>query len=79
MLVCEGCGGKDGGLLGQIAYTHVVHRSRAREFSWGIAEDRRRFSPKANPPRLRFTLISKDGGLETAFELDHNAPGSLPK
>jgi len=31
------------------------------------------FSPKANPVRLRFILISKDGRLETAFELDRNA------
>jgi hypothetical protein len=37
----------------------------------------RRFVSSANPPRLRFTLISKDSRLETAFELDHNARGSL--
>jgi hypothetical protein len=26
----------------------------------------------AIPTRLRFTLISRDGGLETAFKLDYN-------
>jgi hypothetical protein len=29
-------------------------------------------SRPAIPARLRFTLISRDGGLETAFKLDHN-------
>jgi hypothetical protein len=35
----------------------------------------RRFLANANPAsptRLRFTLISRDGGLETAFDLDYN-------
>ena len=35
----------------------------------------RRSSPDANPARptrLRFTLISRDGELETAFKLDYN-------
>jgi hypothetical protein len=31
-----------------------------------------------NSSRLRFNLISRDGRLETAFELDRNARGSFP-
>ena len=32
----------------------------------------------ANPPRLGFTLITRDGRLDTTFELAHGAGGSLP-
>ena len=39
---------------------------------------RRSFS-SANPPRLRFVLISRDGGLKTTFELDHNTRGGCSK
>jgi hypothetical protein len=39
----------------------------------------RRSYAHANPARLGFTLISKDGKLETAFELDHSARGSFLK
>jgi hypothetical protein len=39
----------------------------------------RRFVSNANPLRLGFTLISRDGSLETAFELDQSARGSIPK
>jgi hypothetical protein len=39
----------------------------------------RRSFPNANSARFNFTLISRNGKLETAFELDHNARGSFPK
>src|SRR5215207_3535866 len=42
-------------------------------------ESRRRSFRGANPVRLGFTLISKDGRVETAFELDHNARGGFSK
>jgi hypothetical protein len=32
-----------------------------------------------NPARLRFTLIWRNGELETAFERDRNARGNFPK
>src|ERR687890_505542 len=41
-------------------------------------ESRRGSFSEANPARLRFNLISRDGRLETAFELDRNARGSFP-
>jgi len=46
---------------------------------WETAGTSRRSFSSANPPRLGFILISKDGGLETAFHLDHDARGSLPR
>jgi hypothetical protein len=39
---------------------------------WEDVGTSRRYSPSANPPRLGFTLTSRDGGLETAFKLDYN-------
>jgi hypothetical protein len=46
---------------------------------WETVGTSRRFVSNANPLRLGFTLISRDGSLETAFELDQSARGSIPK
>ncbi len=40
---------------------------------WEDVGTSRRFVSNANPLRLGFTLILRDGSLETAFELDQNA------
>ena len=39
-----------------------------------VGTSRRSFSDanSTTPTRLRFTLISRDGGLETTFKLDYN-------
>ncbi len=42
---------------------------------WEDVGTSRRLSSSANPPRLRFTLTSRDGRLETAFELSYDTPG----
>src|SRR5918994_1206794 len=42
-------------------------------------EFRRRSYAAANPARLRFTLICRDGRQETAFKLDRNAQASFAK
>jgi hypothetical protein len=47
--------------------------------SWTAVRTLRRSFSSANSPRLGFTLISKDGKLETAFALYHNARGSFSK
>jgi hypothetical protein len=46
---------------------------------WEDVGTSRRFVSNANPLRLGFTLILMDGSLETAFELDQSARGSIPK
>jgi len=43
-----------------------------------VGTSRRSFS-EANPAPLKFVLISRNGRLETAFELDHNARGNFPR
>jgi hypothetical protein len=61
----------DGGLKMSAAF--------GEEPVWEDVGTSRRSFPDANPPRLGFTLISKDGRLETAFQLDHDARGSYPR
>jgi hypothetical protein len=46
---------------------------------WETVGTSRRFFSSANPPRLRFTLTSKEGRLDTALHLDHNAQGGYRK
>ena len=46
---------------------------------WEDVGTSRRFDSSANPARLRFTLISKSSGLETAFHLGHSPLGTFPK
>jgi hypothetical protein len=46
---------------------------------WEDIGTSRRYSSSANLPRLGFTLISKNGSLETAFHLDHNARGMFSR
>jgi hypothetical protein len=43
----------------------------------GRGESRRGSISEAKPARLRFTLICRDVGLETAFVLDPNAQGKV--
>ena len=43
-----------------------------------VGTSRRSFS-SANPSALGVTVFSKDGRLETAFELAHDARGSIPR
>ena len=63
------------------AYGNVVREPQYILEEWsGVAGGYvRRFVSNANPRGLGFTLISKDGRLETAFCPDHNTRGSLPK
>jgi hypothetical protein len=42
------------------------------------ATSRRSFT-EANPAPLKFILISRNGRLETVFELGHNARGNFPR
>jgi hypothetical protein len=46
---------------------------------WEDVRTSRRSFSDANPAPLGFTLIVRDGRLETVFELVHNARGSLPR
>jgi hypothetical protein len=46
---------------------------------WEDVRTSRRCFSTANPPWLRFTLISKDGRLSPAFHLDNNARGGFRK
>jgi hypothetical protein len=39
---------------------------------WEEEETSRRSVDNANPTQLQFTLISKDGRMETSFELSHH-------
>ena len=47
--------------------------------SWTAVRTLRRSFSDANPARLGFTVISKDGVVETAFELDYSARGSYSR
>jgi hypothetical protein len=66
--------------LSNSADTEVSQSHEKRRISIDSARLRnpKRFVSEANPARLRFTLISGDGRLETAFELDRNARCSFP-